>query len=498
MATQLAQLEIPLSTIGEDGFRATMNSVHALLETSQASIMQNIAGYRQMTALQHSAAEMEKHIAQQGGAATEEQKNALATMKSRADDATTAYRGKLAILEEVTNSIQKMTGVNLGGLVNNVRDLGLKFGLIKTAVEAVVDAVIGWAKVHDELYMLGKRIEMVGGDAAATMPKVRTLTSEMKQFGVSGEQVREMVSTGLGRGESFSQAANNVRAAAALAESTGMSIHRAQMLLERYEEVGTSAVAMARNTRLASMLRAKRSEVEIQRELNNLIQRGRQLQLTEKDNTFEGQLIRVKSAMEEVFKVVGGKLGPHFMAMVGFLQQAYIAVQKIVASLLTIVGDALQPALTVMSFSFMVWSEIFKTIGQVWDRLRDLYQMLKDSIGKAVDDIAKKFSGVTSIIMRMIEGIKTAWKSMKLFLGLKDNKDMSPIDEIQPGRLSQQAQMMNADKLWEKVAMAGVDTVQGQQLQNLERMNTTMGNWEANGMPIRRPAAGGAPGVVPA
>ncbi len=409
--------------------------------------------------------------------------------------------------DSITGAAEKLTqmaGVDMSPFVQQVTQaigqfgsMGIVVASVTTLIAAAVKAGFDWGKAQDAIGDIGMRVKLMGGNAEEAKIKVKELTGELKNFGIAPSQSRAMLEQALGRGQNINQAMNTVRAATALSAALGISEESAARSLESYEEIGTSA--LRRLPHFREMIRLKRSDSDIQKELNEFIRRGVEIQRDKIENNFEGVLIRIEVALGKVWAIAMKVFGPvvvgaietvaFAMSIVGkiadminfsisYLGEGFIAFGATVGVILTLGGAwwLLSAAVTAVGAAMSATTAATASFGSVLGIIFSL-PFLK---------IALAIGGVVAVVTALggsFKWLTDIFGAVKEGLGLKTPELKTP-EGIAPGRL-QQSTMISVEHLWEKFAAAGVDTMDTgkQSVIQLERLNTTLSNIAANGLP---------------
>jgi len=323
-------------------------------------------------------------------------------------------------------------------------------------------------------------VRIQGGNPEAAKGRLEDFSEHMRERGQSQEKTLGQVEAALARGLTLDQAMMTANAAKSLATQLNMSSDAASNLLRRYQEMGP--LALRREESFRAMIKEGASEVEIQTKLNDLIRQGAELGKFKRENTMAGQVTKLGIAWERLVETTGELIGP-----------AVVAALKLTADIILEIVNGM-----------VTWK---KENADIWEGL----MLISTGIGMAIGGIVY---AIGYVINSLIQFVALLAKGLAIILGIRalgewwsgpktgDNNVAANAKalagSIEPGGQGAKSTFMNAEELWKKLAIAGVEggpNYQQQTAMGIDGLNRTLNEWSVGGLPVRN--VGEPPAVRP-
>ncbi len=359
---------------------------------------------------------------------------------------------------------------SLGPILAATGPIAAGFVVVAGAIAMAVAGVKNFIEDQDKLKVLGERVRLQGGNPEQAKGRLEEFSERMRDRGQSQEVTLGQVEAALARGLTLDQAMLTANAAKSLATQLNMSSDAASNLLRRYQEMGP--LALRREESFRAMIKEGASEAEIQAKLNDLIAKGAELGKFKRENTIAGQASKMGIAWERLVEMTGELIGP---AVVAALQLTSAIILDIVDGVTT-------------------WK---KENADLWEGL----MLVSAGVGYAIGGIVY---AIGYVIGALVKAVALITKFLGIILGIRalgewwsgpktaDNAAAENAKalgaSLEPGGQGKKSTFMNAEELWKKLAIAGVEggpNYQQQSAQGIDRLNQTMNEWSVSGLPTR-------------
>ena len=316
-----------------------------------------------------------------------------------AEEAKGHLEGAAKAARSLGDYLTKLAGIDLGQI--------LQLGTLAGAVGLIGAATKKFMNLSDEMKNTEFRFRVLGMETEENTKKLFAFGKQMQEtFNVAQSEVRKLSMEALTRSINPGRYQEMTASALGLASAYNMSADRAMRLVEQLEAGNTNVLRQLKDPAFRIALEQGVSRFTLEEMVNQKIAQG--LQMTkERQQTYEGQVTRLKNAFDNLYTSVSKALGVQFAPMVSKMADAMERLTKQVQEYIdkngVLIGQTAKMAAGVLAGAF-----VFRHLGTLLHGITGTLGLLVPGFGTLVSAVTT--GGDTPLfklvknVLRKIEG----------------------------------------------------------------------------------------------